>query len=97
MSSKEKLEKRIIQLEKELKEKDKRIERLEKEVEMLTKFIRKYVNENTPSGSLPPYLKPKIDIKEEKNNTKNIKLNVIFVSCCLSYFYQTSISGVAVP
>ena len=35
----------------------KRINQLEKEVERLTKELRKYVNENTLSGSVPPYLK----------------------------------------
>lgn len=35
----------------------KQIDNLEKEVEGLRKELRKYVNENTPSGSVPPYLK----------------------------------------
>ena len=47
----------IEQLRQEGREKDKRIDRLEKLVEKLTKELRKYVNENTPSGSVPPYLK----------------------------------------
>ena len=35
----------------------KRIDALEKEVKRLTNELRQYVNENTPSGSIPPYLK----------------------------------------
>ena len=34
--------------------------RLEKEVERLSAQLRKYHNENTPSGSLPPYLKDEL-------------------------------------
>lgn len=60
-----------IELEEQLKEKDKRIEWLEKELERLANFIRKYINENTPSGSLPPYLKPKIKMKEEKEEPED--------------------------
>lgn len=43
-------------------------QRLEKEVERLSVQLRKYHNENTPSGSLPPYLKDEImpESKERK-------------------------------
>lgn len=33
------------------------VKQLRKEIETLRKELRKYVNENTPSGSIPPYLK----------------------------------------
>ena len=35
----------------------KEIEQLKKENETLRKELRKYVNENTPSGAIPLYLK----------------------------------------
>ncbi len=44
------IQKENKELQKENKELKQRIERLEKE-------LRKYLNENTPSGSVPPYLK----------------------------------------
>lgn len=83
--SREELEQRVIQLEnenkilrkesKELRNENKdlrdQLNKLVDAFEKLQNEFRKYKNENTPSGSLPPFLKPKIDIKKEKNNIEN--------------------------
>lgn len=82
--SREELEQRVIQLEnenkilrkegKELRNENKDLrDQLNKLVDAFDKLqneFRKYKNENTPSGSLPPFLKPKIDIREEKDNAR---------------------------
>lgn len=68
-------------LRKENKDLKQRIERLEKE-------LRKYLNENTPSGSIPPYLKKLEDtvnrhtqedtgIESPKDNPRNARLTQI--------------------
>ena len=36
------------------------VKQLKKEIETLRKELRKYVNENTPSGAIPLYLKKKL-------------------------------------
>jgi transposase len=59
----------------------KQINELKKEVGTLRKELRKYVNENTPSGSIPPYLKKLEDTvdefaKDDKKDTEPPKENV---------------------
>ena len=54
------LEEENITLKKELSEFKERVKFLEKALEKIRKELRKYHNENTPSGSIPPYLKPTI-------------------------------------
>ncbi len=57
------------------------VKQLRKEIETLRKELRKYVNENTPSGSIPPYLKKLEDTvdkfaKDDKEDTEPPKDNV---------------------
>ena len=56
----EKLEKGNAELRKQLTEKDDEIAFLKKENKRLLGELRKFLNENTPSGSIPPYLKPSL-------------------------------------
>jgi len=79
MKSSEEAEQIIAQLRKELlevKEENKELKELLKEANQQIKFLeeafeklrrelRKYHNENTPSGAVPPYLRPVIEIKRE--------------------------------
>lgn len=85
--------KRIALLEKQLVEKDRKIAELEatiaklqaenkawaREFDKLRKQLRKYENENTPSGSIPPYLKPEVEERlpkeraEPEGKTANIR------------------------
>ena len=51
----------------------KQIDRLEKEIDKLRKELRKYVNENTPSGSIPPYLKKLEETVEEYSSNDDDK------------------------
>lgn len=60
----------------------KRIENLEKENQKLRAQLRKFLNENTPSGALPPYLKDELKQitteeheENEEENTKSAKFN----------------------
>jgi len=46
---------------------DQEIKQLKKEIETLRKELRKYVNENTPSGAIPPYLKKLEDTVEKSS------------------------------
>ena len=54
---------------------------LEKEMKQLRKELRKYRNENTPSGSIPPYLKEELQTSaqepkeqtEPKPNSRNAR------------------------
>ena len=46
--------KQLVELVESLREENKE---LKKRIENLEKELRKYINENTPSGSIPPYLK----------------------------------------
>jgi len=85
----EELELRVAQLEKEnkiLREENKSLKErckvLEEAFEKLRKELRKYHNENTPSGAVPPYMKPSIEIKREHfgekgENADNVKKNNI--------------------
>lgn len=68
----EKLEKANVELKKQLAEKDDEITFLLKENKRLLGELRKYLNENTPSGSIPPYIKPAL-IKEVENANKEPK------------------------
>lgn len=54
-------DKRIEKLLNEIKELRMQGSNLSTEVERLGKELRKYINENTPSGSIPPYLKKKLE------------------------------------
>ena len=58
----------ILQQQGQIKQLQEANQRLEKEVERLSAQLRKYHNENTPSGSLPPYLKDELmpEQKERK-------------------------------
>ena len=58
----------ILQQQEQIKRQQDEIRQLRKEVERLSAQLRKYHNENTPSGSLPPYLKDEImpESKERK-------------------------------
>lgn len=47
-----------------------RITALEKEVAQLRKELRKYRNENTPSGSIPPYLKGELQASTQEPKEK---------------------------
>ena len=83
--SREELEQRVIQLENENKMLRKESKELRNEngdlrnklnklvdaFEKLQKEFHKYKNENTPSGALPPFLKPKVDVGEEKERPKD--------------------------
>ena len=83
--SKEELERRIIQLEKENNKLRKENNKFRKEnaelckqvnqlidaFEKLQKEFHKYKNENTPSGGFPPFLKPKIEIKDERDKPED--------------------------
>ncbi len=72
---------RIEVLEKLVAEQADELVFLRKENQRLLKELRKYLNENTPSGSIPPYLKPalrnkvqeamKTEEKEPKQNPRN--------------------------
>lgn len=61
------------EVKEELKAAKKRIRFLEEALENLRKELRKYHNENTPSGAIPPYLKPDIEIKREFVETTSEK------------------------
>lgn len=50
----------ILQQQEQMKRQQDEIQRLKKEVERLGAQLRKYHNENTPCGSLPPYLKDEL-------------------------------------
>lgn len=50
----------ILQQQRQIKRQQDDIQRLKKEVERLSAQLRKYHNENTPCGSLPPYLKDEL-------------------------------------
>jgi len=77
---------KLVEVKEENKLLKERYKFLEKAFEKLRKELRKYNNENTPSGSLPPYLKPGISIrkyfenipeeKEEKIDNKVQKKNI---------------------
>lgn len=59
----------IVSLQQQLKERDKKIDLLEARIARLEGELQKYHNENTPSGSIPPYLK---DLeKNVKDTTKD--------------------------
>lgn len=79
----ERLEKSNAELRKLVAEKADEIAFLKKENQRLLGELRKHVNENTPSGSVPPYLKPVLrreieDANQEpktepKNNLRNAR------------------------
>ena len=81
------LEKTVEQLKKELVQKDEKIQELQKALlelaekfDRLQKQLRKYHNENTPSGALPPYLKDELakivkTAEEPLPETKSAKPN----------------------
>lgn len=78
LSKEEQLERRIRQLEKENRELRNENVELRKQVnqlvdafEKLQNESRKYLNENTPSGALPPFLKPKVEVGEEKEKPED--------------------------
>ena len=69
------LEARIVKLEKANAEKDEVISELKDQIAFLLKEnkrlvgeLRKYSNENTPSGSIPPYLKLAVKREVEEAN-----------------------------
>lgn len=59
------LEGKIGDLKEELKEVKEILKFWKEAFEKLRRELRKYHNENTPSGAVPPYLKPTIEIKRE--------------------------------
>jgi len=66
----DKQQKQIELLGNQVKELQKENGQFRKEVEHLRKDLRKYKNENTPSGSIPPYLKPETTENEEKQTSE---------------------------
>lgn len=62
----ERLEARIVKLEKANVELADELVFLREENQRLLKELRKYLNENTPSGSIPPYLKPALRNKVQE-------------------------------
>lgn len=62
----ERLEARIVELEKANAELADEVVFLRKENKRLLGELRKYLNENTPSGSIPPYLKPALRNKVQE-------------------------------
>ena len=60
------LEKLVAKQQKQLAEQADKIVFLEKENKRLLGELRKFSNENTPSGSIPPYLKPALRNKVEE-------------------------------
>src|SRR3989338_6851374 len=72
----EKLEKLVVKQQKQLAEQVDEIAFLKKENKRLLGELRKFLNENTPSGSIPPYLKPSLRrevedaTRERKGDTK---------------------------
>ncbi len=74
----EKLEKANAELRKQNAEKDDKLAFLKKENKRLLGELRKYLNENTSSGNIPPYLKPTLRNKIEeamKNEPKGKQPN----------------------
>lgn len=69
----------ILQQQEQIKRQQEDIQRLKKEVERLSAQLRKYHNENTPSGALPPYLKDELrkitETPGEEPQTKSAKAN----------------------
>lgn len=67
------IEKMVRRRDKKVRKQQNKIEELEihvknlsKEVEHLNKELRKYINENTPSGAIPPYMKKELEDTVEK-------------------------------
>ncbi|MFZ5986671.1 MAG: IS66 family transposase [Bacillota bacterium] len=76
------LKQQLTEAEQQLTEALKRIAQLEKQNKKLRGQLRKFINENTPSGSLPPYLKDELkqmtteEHKEiEEESIKSAKFN----------------------
>lgn len=73
----------IIELQQnQIKELQKKVQQLEKKNQKLHSQLRKFLNENTPSGALPPYLKDELKqmtaeehSEPEEENTKSAKVN----------------------
>ena len=65
-----KIKAEYVELKEELKEANQQIKFLEEAFEKLRRELRKYHNENTPSGAIPPYLKPTLEIKRELSENK---------------------------
>lgn len=67
-------------IKEELRLANQKVKILEEAFEKLRKELRKYHNENTPSGAFAPYMKPTIEIKrettEETENDKKKKNNI---------------------
>lgn len=63
----------ILELKKENEMLCRENKKLEKENEKLHKQLRKFLNENTPSGSVPPYLKDELEAAFPPENTNSEK------------------------